>query len=151
MIAVFEDFAQELHSFCEKTLSELGERRPELRRPFHNTAFGSMTFNFGPVVCTQPHRDMMNLSWGWCSVTALGNYAHPKGGHLVLWDVGVVIQFPPIEPFLFHLLWWSTTTPPFSQGKGDRASRSIIHPVCSCGGLMGFSQCSRHRNGRQPE
>ncbi|KAJ8496539.1 hypothetical protein ONZ45_g12413 [Pleurotus djamor] len=41
------------------------------------------------------HLDTVNLAWGWCAVTALGNYDYRKGGHLVLWDLGLVLEFPP--------------------------------------------------------
>ncbi|KAI0041140.1 hypothetical protein FA95DRAFT_1478318, partial [Auriscalpium vulgare] len=32
---------------------------------------------------------------GWCAVTALGSYDHRCGGHLILWELGLVIEFPP--------------------------------------------------------
>lgn len=92
--AVFRDYAERLHSFCKETLEKLEERHPELRRPFADTAFAGITFNFGPGVCTFPHKDCMNLSWGWCSITALGEYDHRKGGHIILWDLGVAVEFP---------------------------------------------------------
>lgn len=53
------------------------------------------TFNFGPRTCTFPHKDLKNLSWGWCSVTSLGSYDPKKGGHLVLWDLKIAVEFPP--------------------------------------------------------
>ncbi len=37
----------------------------------------------------------MNLATGWCGVIALGNYNPKTGGHLVLWDLRLVIEFPP--------------------------------------------------------
>lgn len=42
-----------------------------------------------------PHIDFANLAWGWCAITALGNFDPNYGGHLVLWDLGLIIQFPP--------------------------------------------------------
>ncbi|KAL0567979.1 hypothetical protein V5O48_014013 [Marasmius crinis-equi] len=42
-----------------------------------------------------PHRDSKNLAFGWCAITVLGNYNWTKGGHLVLWDLKMVIEFPP--------------------------------------------------------
>ena len=54
-----------------------------------------MSFNFGPQVCTVPHKDYKNLSWGWCSITSLGAYDDKKGGHIVLWDLGIAVEFPP--------------------------------------------------------
>lgn len=38
---------------------------------------------------------MQNVAFGWCAITALGNYDYTKGGHLILWDLGLVIEFPP--------------------------------------------------------
>ena len=26
-------------------------------------------FNIGPAACTGPHEGIMNLSWGWCTVS----------------------------------------------------------------------------------
>jgi hypothetical protein len=41
------------------------------------------------------HIDYSNIPFGWCAVWALGSYNLKKGGHLVLWPVKKVIQFPP--------------------------------------------------------
>ncbi|KAF8139523.1 hypothetical protein K438DRAFT_1785611 [Mycena galopus ATCC 62051] len=43
---------------------------------------------------TRCHVDGLNLAWGWCSITALGNFDADYGGHLVLWDLKLVIRFP---------------------------------------------------------
>jgi len=91
----FERSGLKLHTFCKRTLDLIEEHDPRLQRPFKDSPFGSMTFNFGPRACTSPHKDFKNLSWGWCSVTSLGTYDHRKGGHLVLWDLGIAVEFPP--------------------------------------------------------
>lgn len=88
-------YARNLTSFCQKVLESVELRCPLLTRPFENSPFGSLTFNFGPNVRTLPHKDLKNLCWGWCSVTSLGAYDHTKGGHLVLWDLGIAVEFPP--------------------------------------------------------
>ncbi|KAG6905458.1 hypothetical protein DXG01_002553, partial [Tephrocybe rancida] len=44
--------------------------------------------------------DTANLPFGLCAVTALGNFDATKGGHLVLWDLGLVIEFPPSSTIL---------------------------------------------------
>lgn len=54
-----------------------------------------MALNFGPNVVTAKHRDFANLPYGWCGVTALGEYDHTRGGHIILWELGLVIEFPP--------------------------------------------------------
>ncbi|OCH86581.1 hypothetical protein OBBRIDRAFT_806683 [Obba rivulosa] len=43
-----------------------------------------------------------NLSFGFCAITTLGNYNPKKDGHLVLWDLGLVIKFPPGFSRLFQ-------------------------------------------------
>ena len=42
-----------------------------------------------------PHVDAGNLPYGWCSITAFGDFDPDRGGHLVLWDMGLAIRFPP--------------------------------------------------------
>ncbi|KAJ7044284.1 hypothetical protein C8F04DRAFT_1250227 [Mycena alexandri] len=66
-----------------------------LQRPFLNSIWSACTFNLGPRTCCIGHRDFGNLAFGWCSITALGDYDYTKGGHLILWDCGLVLEFPP--------------------------------------------------------
>lgn len=61
---------------------------------FTKSVFSSATFNFGPNVWTYKHRDILNLPFGWCAVLALGLFDPTKGGHLVLWDLELIIEFP---------------------------------------------------------
>jgi hypothetical protein len=60
-----------------------------------NCVFASATFNFGPRTVTFPHLDFLNLAWGWCFITALGWFNHELGGHLIIWDLWLIIEFPP--------------------------------------------------------
>jgi hypothetical protein len=50
--------------------------------------------NLGPQVQTFRHRDLMNYAGGVCLVTCFGNHDHTKGGHLILWELGIFVQFP---------------------------------------------------------
>ncbi|KAK0209543.1 hypothetical protein IW262DRAFT_1450768 [Armillaria fumosa] len=36
-----------------------------------------------------------NLPFGWCAITALGHFNPLRGGHLILWDLKLIIDFPP--------------------------------------------------------
>jgi hypothetical protein len=36
-----------------------------------------------------------NLAFGWCSITAPGKFDFLRGGQMILWDLGLVIDFPP--------------------------------------------------------
>jgi len=75
-------------------MEDLLKQQPELKRPFSETVFACTAFNFGPRVITAPHRDHLNLAIGWCSITALGSFDATKGGHLVLPDLKLAVQFP---------------------------------------------------------
>jgi len=66
-----------------------------LKRNFLNSIFACCTFNFGPYACAFDHTDPANLPFGWCTITALGPFDPTRGGHLVLWDLKIVIEFPP--------------------------------------------------------
>ncbi|KAJ7021722.1 hypothetical protein C8F04DRAFT_1273387 [Mycena alexandri] len=53
-----------------------------------------------PLIWARGHaawaiRDHGNLAFGWCAITALGNYDYTKGGHLILWDCKLILEFPP--------------------------------------------------------
>ncbi|KAH9920385.1 uncharacterized protein B0H18DRAFT_1086404 [Fomitopsis serialis] len=76
-------------------MRDLLGHHPQLRPNFKNSVFACATFNFGPATCTLDHRDCANLPFGLCSITSLGSFNPRTGGHLVLWDLRLVIEFPP--------------------------------------------------------
>lgn len=55
----------------------------------------SAAFNFGPRTVCLPHIDFGNLPFLWCWIWSLGWYDWKMGGHLVLWDLQLVVEFPP--------------------------------------------------------
>ncbi|KAJ7867294.1 hypothetical protein B0H13DRAFT_1897597 [Mycena leptocephala] len=59
------------------------------------SCFSACTFNLGPHTCTLGHRDFGNLAFGWCAITAFGDFDYRKGGHLILWDCKLILEFPP--------------------------------------------------------
>ncbi|KII86527.1 hypothetical protein PLICRDRAFT_114577, partial [Plicaturopsis crispa FD-325 SS-3] len=91
----FEYFAPRTADVYRSTLDKLWNWNPQLRKNFKNSIFPAATFNFGPNTICYPHRDYGNVSFGWCAVTALGRFDYTRGGHFVLWDLGLVIEFPP--------------------------------------------------------
>ncbi|KAL0564650.1 hypothetical protein V5O48_017391 [Marasmius crinis-equi] len=91
----FLTWAPLLFLYYANTMSSLLEHYPHLQLPFNNAVWASFAVNFGPQTVCLPHRDSKNLAYGWCAITALGNYNWRKGGHLVLWDLKMVIEFPP--------------------------------------------------------
>lgn len=65
-----------------------------LKPNFDGTIFAASTLNFGPATQSFPHTDFNNLSFGMCSITALGDFDYTRGGHLILWDLNLVVEFP---------------------------------------------------------
>lgn len=84
-----------LSSFYQAQMALLAAWNRSLRWNFAGSVFAACTFNFGPQVFTAPHVDFANLAWGWCAITALGTFDPNLGGHLILWDLKLVIRFPP--------------------------------------------------------
>jgi len=76
-------------------LGKLFDSNYTLRRNFKNSPWPAATFNFGPWTITFPHTDPGNLAFGWCAITALGKFDFRRGGQIILWDLGLVIDFPP--------------------------------------------------------
>lgn len=87
-------FAPRLYEYYDTTLGALCDRDPYLRRNFANNVFGNATFNLGPQTTSLPHHDLLNLAWGWCTITAAGSFDPTRSGHIVLWELRMVIEFP---------------------------------------------------------
>ncbi|KAJ7448727.1 hypothetical protein FB451DRAFT_1187544 [Mycena latifolia] len=85
---LFMGFAPLLHQYYASTLDSLCEwdaaekRAKHLWRNFTRafSVFSTVTFNFGPATVTFPHIDFGNLAWGWCAITALGDFDPDRGG-----------------------------------------------------------------------
>lgn len=76
-------------------MDELYEHKDSLHRNFENSVFPACTFNCGPRTVSLDHKDSGNLSHGLCALTAFGNYDHTKGGHMILFEMKLIIHFPP--------------------------------------------------------
>ncbi len=51
--------------------------------------------NLGQQVVANIHKDYKNLAYGLCHITAIGDFNPKLGGHLILWELGLLIEFPP--------------------------------------------------------
>lgn len=95
-------FPAGLATFCpkgfaraEEIVTSLHQHDPSLRRPFAQSIYPTATMNFGPQTVCTIHADHLNDPLVFCPVTGLGNYDYKKGGHLLLPDLRLVIEFPP--------------------------------------------------------
>ncbi|KAK0227741.1 hypothetical protein IW262DRAFT_1264066, partial [Armillaria fumosa] len=109
---VFAAWAPSLFQYYAMHLRDLLLSNDNLILNFANSIFSACTFNFGPKTVTIEHMDSGNLPFGWCAITALGQFNPKKGGHLILWDLKLVIEFPPGSTILIPsaVLQHSNTT-----------------------------------------
>lgn len=84
---LYKHYGEKLDGLCSRDFS--------LLCVFPSSIFTATTYNLGPRTMCYKHKDFANLAYGLCSVTSLGQYDPTKGGHLILWELGTVIQFPP--------------------------------------------------------
>ncbi|KAJ7754409.1 hypothetical protein B0H14DRAFT_3512554 [Mycena olivaceomarginata] len=84
--ALFQSYAPALHEYYSQTMDRLYEWNPALLRnfPADVSVFAAATFNFGPRTITFLHLDFANLAWGWCAITALGDFDPDRGGTILI-------------------------------------------------------------------
>lgn len=100
VIGAFGTWAPKLHAYYVETLNKLLKHDPNLFLNFANGVWAAATFNFGPKTVCFKHKDCANLPHGWCGITALGNFNPNLGGHIIFWQLGLIIQFPPASSIL---------------------------------------------------
>ncbi|KAF6759033.1 hypothetical protein DFP72DRAFT_844797 [Ephemerocybe angulata] len=92
--AALSTFFPKLYAKYHSLRVDVEDHLPNLKWNFKRSVFSAAAFNFGPQVVTSRHRDCMNLPAGFCAITALGNFDSEKGGHLIVEELGIVIEFP---------------------------------------------------------
>jgi len=124
--AVLNAWAPEYHCVVEGAVRGVMERDPKLWKPFEGSVYPTCAFNFGPNAWCYIHRDSLNVTNGYCAIQAMGTYDHTVGGHLVLWDLKKVLQFPPGSTVLImsSLLFHSS----LAVGPGEE--RSVMTQYC---------------------
>ncbi|KNZ79313.1 hypothetical protein J132_10734 [Termitomyces sp. J132] len=93
--STFATWAPRLYDYYVDRLGATFQDDADLERIFVGSVFPSATYNFGPTTACFLHTDAANLPFGWCCITALGRFDSKRGGHIILWDLGLIIQFPP--------------------------------------------------------
>jgi len=92
---VLATWAPKLHEHYAKYITSLFAHNKTLHRPFSKSIFPATAYNLGPQTCCKRHFNFANLAYGWCGIAVLGRFDPTKGGHLVLWELGLVVEFPP--------------------------------------------------------
>lgn len=84
------------------TVNSIRDRLPGLRRTYDSKVgvFPCRSFNLGQHTASYPHTDRCNLAQSWCSITPIGTFDPKLGGHLVLKELKLIIEFPPSSTIL---------------------------------------------------
>jgi len=133
------------------TLKALHDHNPSLKRIFPMSVFSATSYNLGPRTVCFKHTDFANLSFGMCAVTALGDFDSKKGGHLILWECGLVIQFPAGSTILIP-----SATIAHSNALVGRNERRYSFTQYTAGGLFrwvenGFKKSTDFYTSLSPE
>lgn len=88
-------FAPKLYRWLGAKLGRLYNHHPGLQQNFKNSIFTAVTFNCGPGTECVEHVDHNNAANMFCAITALGRYDPATSGHLVLYKLKRIIEFPP--------------------------------------------------------
>ncbi|TFK60200.1 hypothetical protein BDN72DRAFT_779712, partial [Pluteus cervinus] len=129
--SVFSYYAPKLYAQYCHTLLRVFERDESLQRNFEDSIFPATSFNLGPATVSIDHTDASNVGYGLCALTAVGSFDSRQGGHLVLFDLGLMIEFPPGSVILLPsgILRHGNTT------VQDHEERYSIAQYCA-GGLL---------------
>ena len=111
----------------------------QLRKNFA-TVFACSTFNFGPSTISFPHTDPGNLPFGWCAVTVLKPFDLKQGGHLILWDIKLVIEFPPGSTILLPSVVIRHSNLPVKKARSITPSLSTLPGGFSDGWTTDFKR-----------
>jgi hypothetical protein len=85
------------HEHMASKMDDLKVNDPSLKRPYNDKigAYPCRSFNLGRQTAMRPHVNSTNLAQSWCSITPIGSFDPKVGGHLVLKDLRIVMEFPP--------------------------------------------------------
>ncbi|KAF8220097.1 hypothetical protein L208DRAFT_1335778, partial [Tricholoma matsutake] len=83
------------YKYYHETLGALYKQDEGLKCLFLDSVWAAISFNFGPATWCYRHTDWGNLAFRVCIITNVGKFDSMRGGHLILWECGIVIEFPP--------------------------------------------------------
>ena len=90
-------WAPNLHEYYNTMLNGLCAHNPSITRPFDQSPFA--VTQFIPDTASTALKEEGKLdpepTPTWCAHVALGNYDPTTGGHVVLWDLKALVEFPP--------------------------------------------------------
>ncbi|KAF9035951.1 hypothetical protein BJ165DRAFT_642156 [Panaeolus papilionaceus] len=114
--SAFQLWAPKLYSHYQECLSKV-EQATGTSRNFRRCAFACANLNMGPQTIAIKHCDSLNAAYGLCSIQSLGEFDPKLGGHLILWDLSLVIEFPPYSTILIPSACLTHSNVPIQQDE----------------------------------
>ena len=98
----FRIYRRQNYEYVKKTVEDIQKELLALRQPYDEavSVYPSCSFNLGPQTMSSPHKDITNLTSSWCLITAIGNFDPKFRGHLILEEIGLIVEFPPSSTIL---------------------------------------------------
>ncbi|GJE85266.1 hypothetical protein PsYK624_013450 [Phanerochaete sordida] len=90
----FAFYAPKLYQYYVNTLARLYKHDPTLVPPFDGAIWANRTVSTTKKCTSVMHRDHNNLAFGWCAIQPVGQFDPKAGGHLILEEFGIVVEFP---------------------------------------------------------
>ncbi|KAK7033758.1 hypothetical protein R3P38DRAFT_2519643, partial [Favolaschia claudopus] len=97
------------YSTLESQKSEFRFVKPDAQYPCPASIFSAVTVELGGPHCQTDWRGDLPPYQpdSWAILTAIGDYRYTQGGHVIFWEFGIVVQFPPgacilLPPGLVH-------------------------------------------------
>ncbi|KAJ7587020.1 hypothetical protein C8J56DRAFT_786964 [Mycena floridula] len=89
-------FAPKIFHYMKTMLKKLSSHSSGggLLHNFKNSAYPMCTINFGPETACFKHTDDANGAGLLCLVTAVSNHNPQRGGHMVLYSLKLMVEFP---------------------------------------------------------
>ena len=95
LVGMFYTYFPDLFKEYVETLGALYDSDDTLRWVFEGGVWPAISINFPPDSFSRMHTDAGNKANGLCPIFSLGDFDPTKGGHLVLPDLKLIIEFPP--------------------------------------------------------
>ncbi len=111
------NFYPELCDDYHNVLDALCDSNWDLCNNFIECVWAATMINFGPTACTDHHTNFLNLVRGMCAIWVLGNFDEKRGGHLILWDLKLIIEFPAGSCILLPSVLLEHSNLPIHEGE----------------------------------
>ncbi|KAK6966286.1 hypothetical protein R3P38DRAFT_2591158 [Favolaschia claudopus] len=98
VLGILKHFCPDAYETLRQDKEEMLDHNPNTFYPNEASVFSAATMELGGAHFNirDPRGDLRDLEpAGWNILTALGRYRAIHGGHVIFWQLGLVIQFPP--------------------------------------------------------